>query len=202
VRWLSKRPFGTLIVFSFVLLFLTAACSGPQGAQGQQGGAGGTGATGAPGSQGSGGSSGSDGAAGAAGSTGPTGPTGLNGMPGPRGTTGTDGETLPVSIIIVPAGEDTAEQPVNIDVSVNPRPELTIIGAGFNGGEIISVNIITATGESIMQFSGGGHFTQTGGAFSSNWRTNSDLAVGVYTIEVTASPSGVKASAPLVMVTK
>ena len=196
MRWLSKRPFGTLIVFSFALLLLTAACAGPQGDRGTTGSAGATGATGATGSQGSGGSTGS---AGAGGSTGPTGPSG---MPGPRGTAGTDGETLPASIIIVLAGEGTSVQPVIIDVSVNPRPELTIIGAGFNGGEIISVNIVSTTGESIMQFSGGGHFTQTGGAFRSNWRANADLAVGVYTIEVTVSPSGVKASAPLVMVTK
>ena len=162
MRWLSKRPFGTLVVFSFVLLFLTAACSGPQGNQGQPGAtgaAGATGATGATGSQGTGGYSGWLGVAGAAGSTGSTGPTGPSFWPGPQGTAGPDGKTLPVSIIIVPAGESTSEQPVIIDVSVNPRPELTIFGAGFNGGEKISVNIITATGESVMQFSGGSHLS-------------------------------------------
>ena len=200
MRWLSKRPFGTLIVFSFVLLFLTAACSGPQGAQGQPGGTGGTGATGAAGSQGPGGSSGSDGAAGNMGPNGPTGPTGPSGIPGSRGAAGTDAETLPVSIVIVPAGEDTSEQPVIIDVSTNSKPELTIIGAGFDSGQKISANIISATGESVMQFSGGSQFTGSGGAFSGNWRSNADLVVGVYTIEVTAS--GIKASAPLVMITK
>ncbi len=199
MRWLSKRPFGTLFVFSFALLLLTAACSGAQGDRGETGPTGPAGATGAAGPQGSAGSAGSAGSTGSGGSTGPTGPSG---MPGPRGAAGTDGETLPVSIIIVPAGEGTSDQPVIIDVSTNPRPELTIIGAGFNGVEFLSVNIVSATGESSMRFSSGDNLTLIGGAFRSNWRTLADLDVGVYSIEVTASPSGVKASAPLVMVVK
>jgi len=203
---MSKQSYVTLLILSVVTLMLIAACSGPEGDKGSQGAQGAQGAQGTDGTTGMKGSQGSEGSQGTQGPPGARGPEGTTGAQGPKGNQGAQGATgplVPASIIATAKGSTSGEQPVAVQLS-KTAPEIIVYGSGFPAGDIIVVTLITNDGEFFLQQRGGSEVVSKQGTFQTEWRTNTKRKAhayvpGLYTIMASAGPSGIQASAPLII---
>ena len=193
MRWLNKRPFGTLLVLSVLTLFLAAACTGAEGDRGAQGSEGSKGDTGVQGLKGDTGTKGDRGSQGARGSTGATGAIGA------KGDTGSAGPTVPASIVVVPAGVDNADQPAVVLGGSDNVVKIVVYGSGFTSGNVISVALIDLEGEEIVltRSSGDALVTESRAFMGQFNAANMVIDPGLYTVNVTTAPSGIQASAPL-----
>ena len=197
MRWLNKRSFGTLLVLSVLTLFLAAACTGSEGDRGSEGPAGSKGDTGAQGAKGDKGDKGDNGARGDTGAKGDTGATGATGDTGPAGP------TIPTSIVVVPVGTVTTAQPAMVLGGADNEVKIVVYGSGFPAGEFVSVALIGADGEeTVLTRSSGDSAVNASGAFTGQFSAPATKVVdpGVYTVNVATGPSGIQASAPLVVV--
>ncbi len=191
--WLNKRAIATFVVLSIVTLFLAAACTGkvgetgPAGAQGPQGAAG---------------------AAGAQGPQGPKGDTGAKGATGEKGAAGAVGPTLGLGLIAIPTGTDLGTAQPAVILTGKQQPKVTIYGSGFPAGDLYTVELVIddKTSYIMVLVSGSDPSIRKSGAFTGKFQAPAnlpaDIAAGVYQLRVTAGPSGVSATVPVVMVVK
>ena len=203
MRLLNRRPLFTVLVLSIVTLLLTAACAGPSGSAGSAGLPGLPGVPGGEGIQGPSGQTGPAGLPGSSGSSGATGPAGASGNTGPAGP------TVPASIIVVNSDADaTASQPAVIVVGED-QPKFTVYGAGFPANTLgFIVELTTADTTYIMQRISTGSDTviRPSLTYKASFQAPKGLkgtphiVAGLYTVTVTAGPSGVQASAPVMLV--
>ena len=195
MRLLNRRPLVTVLVLSIVTLFLAAACAGPEGTTGPQGA---TGATGAAGPAG---------AAGATGSAGAKGDKGAQGDKGAKGDTGPAGPTMPVSLAVVPTGESSGSQPAVIVVGAG-EPKITVYASGLPAGDLITVELVVDDTLSYLMSrisSGSDSAVRASGAYMAKFQAPTKLTpnvpAGLYTIRLTAGPSGIAVSAAVLLVT-
>lgn len=185
MRSQNRRSIMSLLAMSAVVLLLTAACAGAAGDQGDKGDKGDTGAAGAAG------------AAGAPGATGATGATGADGSAGEGA-----GTAVAASIILVPAGETTSNQPVVVEQS-SSQPNVEVFGAGFPPDEFLSIFMDYQGVTVFLTRRSGDQFPNEDGTFQTEVRPSTAGSrftpePGLYTITV-VSESGVSASAPILI---
>ncbi len=200
MQLLNRRPLFTVLVLSIITLFLAAACTGPEGTTGSQGS---SGAAGAAGPQGPAGPAGAVGASGSRGGQGATGATGATGDTGPAGP------TVPISLVVVPTsatGVSTGGLPAVVIVE-NDGPKFTIYATGFPAGDLVTVELsVDASTSYIMRriASGSDYEVRGSGAYMAKFQGPRQLTpnvpAGLYTVTATAGPSGVSATAPLLVV--
>jgi len=174
MRLQNRRFIASLLALSVVVLFLTAACSGPAGATGAKGTAG---------------------AAGAAGASGATGATGAAGAAG--AVLG-----LGASIVLAPAGGAASGQPVTL-ASSNSQPNVVIFGSGFPADEFLSTYLHYQGVTVFMKRLDGDQFPSADGTFQTEMKPSTagkrfTPVPGLYTITV-VSESGARASAPVLI---
>lgn len=197
MHWLRKRSFRSIVVLPILTLLLATACAGAQGPAGS------TGTSGSAGPAGPQGESGQQGPVGGMGFLGPRGAAGAEGAKGAKGDTGhqgvggVQGPAGPVygaTIILAPAGDVSATQPVVLAAGGNPQ--YTIYGSGFPAGESLLVQMSGIT----ARYVSGDTSTDKSGDFVNTW--NAIAAAGVYTVKVTASPSNVAANTTVIVAVK
>ena len=129
------------------------------------------------------------------------GATGDTGSQGPQGEEGPAGPTIPASIILVPKGETAATQPAVVAAGEN-QPELVIYGSGFPSGELLVATLYTEEDDYLLNLTDGDSTVRDSGAFTSEYGVLPAILIepGVYSVEVTAEPSGIRASAMVVIV--
>ncbi|MFH1141105.1 MAG: hypothetical protein V1724_05450 [Chloroflexota bacterium] len=212
MRLVNRWPLVTVLILSIFVLFLAAACTGPAGTTGPQGEKGATGATGAAGPQGP------AGAAGAVGPAGPTGPAGAKGDKGDKGVqgdkgaagvAGATGPTLGVSLIVVPTaatGVSSGSLPAVIVVGTQ-QPKITVYASGLPAGDLVIMELVIDAKTTYMMpiiASGSDTAVRASGAFMAKYQAPAGLpanvAAGLYTVRLSAGPSGISVSAPVLMV--
>ncbi len=200
MRWVNRRPLVTVLILSIVVLFLATACAGATGPAGPAGEKGAAGVAGPAGPAG---------AAGAKGATGDTGPKGAQGDKGVAGPVGPAGPTVPVSLVVAPTastGASTATQPPVI-VAAADEPKITVFASGFPAGDLVTVELVIDDKTTyIMAVVAAGSDTQIrkSGTFTAKYQPPAGLTpfipAGLYTVRLTAGPSGLSASAPVLLV--
>ena len=194
MHWLNRRSLGTLLVLSFISLFVVAACEGPEGSGGSKGPVGDPGVTGAPGN------SADAGAPGAPGNPGNVGPKGIQGPQGPQGVPGPDADPTFASVHLDPwVVTQEGTEPASFWIS----------GSGFTPGRRYFVSIVW-DGDEYLMFKADSNRNQSkelndSGSFGTQLTLESPRSAfdlippGVYTISVTDGGS-VNATAPLTVV--
>lgn len=178
-----SRVIGTILALSVFAALAMAAC-GPEGPQGPQGPEGPTGEPGLPGNPGN---PGAAGVQGEAGEPGHPGNPGIQGLPGPQGSVGPS--TVAGIVVLLEDGP----------ITMGEENSFTVIGAGFNPGDVIYGELIAGADRISMV----GSQATDGGAFSATASINlsraTTLTTGAYTLYVRDN-SGNNATAPVVIV--
>lgn len=174
---------GVVLVLSMLAALAMAAC-GPEGLPGPQGPEGPPGEPGLPGNPGN---PGEAGVQGEAGEPGHPGNPGIQGLQGPQGPVGPS--TIASVAVVLSDGP----------VTMGEENSFTVLGAGFNPGDVIYGELITGADRISMV----GSQATASGAFSATASINlsraTSLTTGAYTLYVRDN-SGNNATAPVVIV--